>query len=218
MTTKSDKETPEKKVAKAPKVAAKPKATASHATEKKPRVVHKKAVSATSPSAVSAADKPASMKEAANAIAEGMKGVSETPSVVTVKPTLPKDRYQFATGRRKTAIANVRMFSGKGDNLVNKKPFVKYFANPIHQNQAMRPLEITGLATDFYFTSSINGGGINAQSQALRHGLAQALAALDDDIRKILKKNSYLTRDDRKKERKKPGLRGARRSPQWAKR
>jgi len=206
MTNKPDKEIDKKKAIKA----AKPKAAA------KPRAPRKKADSAKV--AAPATKKAPTIKEAAAAITEGIKTSSETPSVVTVKPTLPKDRYQFATGRRKTAIANVRMFSGKGDNLVNKKPFAKYFANPIHQNQALRPLEVTGLATDFYFTSSINGGGINAQSQALRHGLAQALAALDNDLRKVLKKNSYLTRDDRKKERKKPGLRGARRSPQWAKR
>jgi small subunit ribosomal protein S9 len=213
-TTKAHKETEPAK--KAHKAAAKPKAAAhaahpaAHPVEKKPRAPRK--------AAAHPEEKAPSMKEAAVAISEGMKTVSETPVVVTIKPTLPKDRYQFATGRRKTAIANVRMFSGKGDNLVNKKPFTKYFANPIHQNQALRPLEVTGLGTDFYFTSTINGGGINAQSQALRHGLAQALAALDDDLRKVLKKNSYLTRDDRKKERKKPGLRGARRSPQWAKR
>ena len=82
----------------------------------------------------------------------------------------------------------------------------------------MKPLEITGLAGDFYFVSSVHGGGMNAQSQAVRHGIAQALADLDNDVRKVLKKNQFLTRDDRKKERKKPGLRGARRSPQWAKR
>lgn len=201
MTTKSDKETPEKK---APKAAAKPKAPAARAPRKK---------------AAPAAEKAPSMTEAAAAIAEGMGSSAETPAgTPVIKPTLPKDRYQFATGRRKTAIANVRMFSGKGDSLVNKKPFKTYFSNPIHQEQAMRPLEITGLSSDFYFVSSINGGGINAQSQALRHGLAQALADLNDDLRKVLKKNSYLTRDDRKKERKKPGLRSARRSPQWAKR
>lgn len=231
-TTKSDKETlKETPVKKTPKTAAKPKAATVHTArkiaEKKPRVPRKKVEKAeTAEQAVPAAahahahahDKATSMKEAASAITEGIKTIGETPATISVKPTLPKDRYQFATGRRKTAVANVRMFSGKGDNLVNKKPFTTYFANPIHQNQAMRPLEITGLATDFHFTSSINGGGTNAQSQALRHGLAQALAALNDDIRKILKKNSYLTRDDRKKERKKPGLRRARRAPQWAKR
>jgi small subunit ribosomal protein S9 len=213
MTNKPNKQEELKKTPKA----AKPKAAISGkaAVEKKPHTPRKKAESG---HAAPVAEKTASLKDAAASITEGMKTASETPAVISVKPTLPKDRYQFATGRRKTAIANVRMFSGKGDNLVNKKPFTKYFANPLHQNQAMRPLEITGLAADFYFTSSINGGGINAQSQALRHGLAQALAALNDDLRKVLKKNSYLTRDDRKKERKKPGLRGARRSPQWAKR
>lgn len=206
-TTKSDKEITEKKAVKAP---AKPKATAEKAV-KAPKAAPKKAETT--------AEKAVSMKDVASSIAQGMTSGQQTEGVgIAVKPTLPKDRYQFATGRRKTAVANVRMFSGKGENLVNRKPFTTYFLNPLHQNQALRPLEVTGLGTDFYFTSTINGGGINAQSQALRHGLAQALAALNDDIRKILKKNAYLTRDDRKKERKKPGLRGARRAPQWAKR
>ncbi len=203
MTTKSDKDTTEKKVHKT----VKPKAVGS-AVDKKPRTPRKK---------VEETPKTVSMKEAASAIAQGMGSATET-APLAVKPTLAKDKYQFATGRRKTAIANVRLFSGKGDNVVNKKAFDKYFQNSIYRNVVMKPLEITGLATDFYFTATINGGGVNAQSEALRHGLAQALAALDRDVRKILKKNSYLTRDDRKKERKKPGLRGARRSPQWAKR
>lgn len=204
MTTKSDKDTTEKKVTKT----AKPKADVAH-VEKKPRAPRKKAEET---------EKAVSMKEVASAIAQGMGSSATVDAPLAVKPSLAKDRYQFATGRRKTAIANVRLFSGKGDNVVNKKAFDKYFQNSIYRNVVMRPLEITGLATDFYFTATINGGGVNAQSEALRHGLAQALAALDGDVRKILKKNSYLTRDDRKKERKKPGLRGARRSPQWAKR
>lgn len=205
MTTKADKETTEKKVT---KIAAKPKAVA----DKKPRVPRKKAEE-TAP-----VEKTVSMKEVASTIAQGMGSSAATETVMAVKPTLPKDRYQFATGRRKTAVANIRLFSGKGENVVNKKPFTTYFSNSIQQNLVVKPLEIAGLATDFYFTATVNGGGINAQSEALRHGLAQALAALDGDLRKILKKNAFLTRDDRKKERKKPGLRGARRSPQWAKR
>ncbi len=200
------KDTEKKTPAKAPAKAKAP------AAEKKPRAPRK--------AAEAKAEAPAapSMKDAAAAISAGMKSGNDAEAVVAVKPTLAKDRYQFATGRRKTAIANVRIFSGKGDNTVNKKPFKSYFANPIYQEQAMKPLEVTGLAGDFYFVSSVHGGGMNAQSQAVRHGIAQALADLDNDVRKVLKKNQFLTRDDRKKERKKPGLRGARRSPQWAKR
>lgn len=134
------------------------------------------------------------------------------------KPTISGGRYVFATGRRKTAIANVRLFSGKGDSTINKKAVEKYFEPQVLQDELAQPFQLTGLANDFYFTAHINGGGIHAQSQALRHALSQALASMNTEIRSLLKKNGLLTRDDRKKERKKPGLRRARRSPQWAKR
>lgn len=134
------------------------------------------------------------------------------------KPVISGGRYVFATGRRKTAVANIRLFSGSGKSTINKKPLDVYFPHQVYRDELMKPFEITGLAKDFYFTASVNGGGIHAQSQAVRHGLAQALASFNDEIKKILKKNTFLTRDDRKKERKKPGLKRARRSPQWAKR
>lgn len=135
-------------------------------------------------------------------------------------PKAPKtgDRYMFATGRRKTAVANIRLFGGTGDNQVNKKAFDVYFGQASHRDTAVRPLALTGLIGDYYFVASVNGGGVNAQAEAIRHGIAQALSTLNDDIKKVLKKNGFLTRDPREKERKKPGLRRARRSPQWAKR
>lgn len=138
--------------------------------------------------------------------------------VHTVKPEIKDGRYVFATGRRKTAIANVRLFMGEGKSQVNKKPFEQYFAYGYHQEDALKPLQLTGLNKDYFFVAHINGGGPNSQVGALRHGLATALGTLSEDIRKVLKKNGMLTRDDRKKERKKPGLKRARRSPQWAKR
>ncbi len=147
--------------------------------------------------------------------------IEQAPAPVVVslgKPELASGRYVFATGRRKTAVANIRLLSGSSQNQINKKPLEKYFSQSMNQDRAIRALQLTGLAGDFYFTATVNGGGINAQAQAVQHGIAQALASLGEDIRKVLKKNGMLTRDDRKKERKKPGLRGARRSPQWAKR
>ena len=156
-------------------------------------------------------------KEAAEVIVAAEINSPEV-QVITEKPTIAKGRYVFATGRRKTAIANVRLFSGKGDSVVNKKPLEKYFAFEHYQEEVLSPLERTGLAKDFYFTAHINGGGTHSQAQALRHGIATALGQLDEAVRKVLKKNGLLTRDDRKKERKKPGLKRARRSPQWAKR
>lgn len=143
---------------------------------------------------------------------------AEQSSAMVEKPTIDGGRYVFATGRRKTAIANVRMFSGEGESTVNKKKLETYFGQASMRDAALRPLALTGLMHDFYFTAHISGGGTNAQSEALRHGIAQALGSLNDDVRLVLKKNGFLTRDDRKKERKKPGLRGARRAPQWAKR
>ena len=129
-----------------------------------------------------------------------------------------KERYIFATGRRKTAVSNVRLFEGKGDMVVNKKPISQYFGYSFHLDEVIRPFEVTGLNGKYYFTAHINGGGSHSQAGALRHGISIALGKISEDVRKVLKKNGFLTRDDRKKERKKPGLKRARRSPQWAKR
>lgn len=129
-----------------------------------------------------------------------------------------KGRYIFATGRRKTAIANVRLFAGKHDSVVNKMPLNKYFSYEFYLQSINRPFDLTGLGKDYHFTAHVSGGGPNAQAEAVRHGIAIALGTISDDIRRVLKKNGLLTRDDRRKERKKPGLKRARRSPQWAKR
>ena len=129
-----------------------------------------------------------------------------------------KGKYVFATGRRKTSVANVRLFSGHGKHLVNKKPFESYFTYAFYQETALKPFDVTGLAKDYHFEAHLNGGGAHSQAVALRHGIAVALSKISEDLRKVLKKNGFLTRDDRKKERKKPGLKRARRAPQWAKR
>ena len=136
----------------------------------------------------------------------------------THKPTLPEGRYIFATGRRKTSIANVRLFVGKGETLVNKKPLDKYFQYSYYKDEIYKPFSITGLEGHYFFTCHINGGGSHSQAQALQYGISFALGSISPEIRQVLKKNGLLTRDDRKKERKKPGLKRARRSPQWAKR
>lgn len=133
------------------------------------------------------------------------------------KPQL-KPKYIFATGRRKTSVANVRLFEGHGKHVVNKKPLEVFFTYGFYRETALKPFDVTGLGKNYYFTAHLNGGGIHSQAVALRHGLAVALGQTSSDVRKILKKNGFLTRDDRKKERKKPGLKRARRAPQWAKR
>lgn len=149
-----------------------------------------------------------------------VEATAPAPATITLatKPKIDGGRYILATGRRKTAIANVRLFTGSKDNTVNKKAFETYFFQSSQRDTALRPLAITGLLGDFHFTATVNGGGMNAQAEAVRHGIAQALASMNDDLRNVLKKNGFLTRDPREKERKKPGLRRARRSPQWAKR
>lgn len=127
-------------------------------------------------------------------------------------------KYIFATGRRKTSVANVRLFAGSGKHQVNKKPLDSYFSFSFYAEKVLEPFNLTGLGKDYYFVAHVNGGGIHSQAEAVRHGLARALSSTSEEVRNILKKNGLLTRDDRKKERKKPGLKRARRSPQWAKR
>ncbi len=134
------------------------------------------------------------------------------------KPAPQKAGYVFATGRRKTAVANIRLYAGQGESLVNKKPLEDYFKYPFYLQEIEKPFNLTGQGQNYYFICSLSGGGMHAQAKALQHGLATALAKASPEQRKILKKNGLLTRDDRKKERKKPGLKRARRAPQWAKR
>ncbi len=171
------------------------------------------------------AKKTVAKKAPTKHVADDADIVAETQVVTTAKAAKTADhkklgsgKYIFATGRRKTAVANVRMFAGSGENIVNKKALNVYFSEKPQQDSALRPLAVSGLIGEYYFTSHVAGGGRTSQVEAIRHGLAQALATLNSDLQNVLKKNGFLTRDDRKKERKKPGLRGARRSPQWAKR
>ena len=189
------------------------------ATETTKKPAAKKTVAKKTPAAKKPAPKKPTLIDEIAAMPEV--AVEETTQVVATtfaKPTIAKGRYVYATGRRKTAVANVRLFPGSEDSLVNKKKFDVYFGQSALRDSAVRPLALTGLHGDFYFLANVNGGGIAAQADAIRHGIAQALASLNDDMKIVLKKNGFLTRDDRKKERKKPGLRRARRAPQWAKR
>ncbi len=131
---------------------------------------------------------------------------------------LAEGKYAWAVGRRKTSVANVRLFLGKGKSTVNKKDILVYFGNQALVERAFKPLNLTGLESRVYVYVNVNGGGLNSQSEAISHGIATALAKNQPEFRKVLKKNGTLTRDSRMKERKKPGLKGARRGPQWAKR
>ena len=129
------------------------------------------------------------------------------------------DKYYEAVGRRKTAIARVRLYT-RGDKvfLVNDKPFEAYFKGVEFKNIVEAPLVKMNCTDRFRITARVLGGGNNAQAEALRHGITRALVLFNVDFKKRLKKSGYLTRDPRMKERKKPGLKKARRAPQWAKR
>jgi small subunit ribosomal protein S9 len=129
-----------------------------------------------------------------------------------------KDKYIKAIGRRKTAAAQVRIYlSGQGEIVINGKPVEKYFDED-RAVIAMQPLKLTGLGKDFDISILAKGGGVNSQAEAIRHGLARALILVDAELNSAIRAKGWLTRDSRKVERKKPGLKKARRAPQWSKR
>ncbi|MCX7589500.1 MAG: 30S ribosomal protein S9 [Patescibacteria group bacterium] len=127
-------------------------------------------------------------------------------------------RYIEGVGRRKTATARVRIYEEKGDFIVNDKPLNKYFGIERFIKTAKAPLELLKLKDKFSVTVKVVGGGIMAQSEAICHGLARALVKYDQSFKKLLREAGYLTRDPRMVERKKYGLKKARKSPQWQKR
>lgn len=134
------------------------------------------------------------------------------------KDTQP-DRYYEGIGRRKTAVARARIFTrGEKGFSINKKSLKEYF--PIHELQkiALASLDTMKCLDKFKISIVVRGGGLSAQAEAVRHGIARALLLFNPDFRKRLKKAGFLKRDSRMKERKKPGLKRARRAPQWKKR
>lgn len=129
------------------------------------------------------------------------------------------DKYIQAIGRRKSATAQVRLYpGGSGTITVNEKPFATYFPTSTLQATVTRPLTESGKATSVDITVRAVGGGPVGQADAVRLGVARALLLMDESLKATLRAHDLLTRDPRKKERKKFGKRGARRSPQWRKR
>lgn len=127
--------------------------------------------------------------------------------------------FERAVGRRKTAAARVRLFSnGKGTFTINGKPVAEYLPAGLCQEIVVAPLVAVGKEKDFDVTVRVVGGGTQSQAEAIRHGLSRALVKWNEDLKAVLKAEGYLTRDARAKERKKPGLRRARRGRQWRKR
>ncbi len=123
-----------------------------------------------------------------------------------------------STGRRKQAVARVRLRGGDGTVTVNGRDVTDFFANPTHRMILSEPLRLTENEEAFDIDASIHGGGVTGQAGALRLAIARALIELDPDQRAILKRAGFLTRDDRKKESKKYGLKKARKAPQYSKR
>ena len=129
------------------------------------------------------------------------------------------EQYFEGIGRRKTATARVRLYpGGSGKILVNDRPLEDYFPRPVDRHHLLEPLKATETEGRFDITVKVKGGGISGQAGAVRLGIARALLKVDPNLRPVLRKGGFLTRDARVKERKKPGLKRARKAPQYTKR
>lgn len=142
------------------------------------------------------------------------------PAVKKVKTAEPKvKRYHYACGKRKTAVACVKLYeNGAGVVTVNKKPMEHLFSLSHHHQIIKSPFKLTDTDSKFDIDIAVYGGGINSQAEAIRHGISRALVIYDQNLRPVLKHAGFLTRDARMKERKKYGLKRARRAPQFSKR
>ena len=130
-----------------------------------------------------------------------------------------KNPYMYGTGRRKSSVARVRVYpNGSGNITINGRDIEEYFGLETLKMVVRQPLEATGTTGKVDIVATVTGGGVSGQAGALRHGISRALLLVSDDNRPILKKAGFLTRDPRMKERKKYGLKAARRAPQFSKR
>jgi small subunit ribosomal protein S9 len=123
-----------------------------------------------------------------------------------------------ATGRRKESVCRVRFLVGTGKWSINGRPFEDYFSSPTHRMIITEPLRMTNTEGRYDIIAKIEGGGTSGQAGALRHAIARSLVELDPELRGVLKKAGFLTRDAREKERRKYGLKKARKAPQYSKR
>ena len=127
--------------------------------------------------------------------------------------------YFYGTGRRKSSVARVRLYQGTGKITINDRDIDEYFGLETLKLIVRQPLELTETGAKFDVVCRVAGGGVTGQAGAIRHGISRALLQYDSEaLRATLKKAGFLTRDPRMKERKKPGLKGARRAPQFSKR
>jgi small subunit ribosomal protein S9 len=158
-------------------------------------------------------------EERARREAELVGDAEEEPSAASRAPAkIEADARFLATGKRKTSIARVILLPGSGKVEINKRELKEFFPRPLHQTTAMQPLTITGYEGNVDVRVRVHGGGISGQAGAVRHGIARALTEIDPELRGELKRRGYLTRDARAKERKKAGLKKARKRPQFSKR
>lgn len=127
-------------------------------------------------------------------------------------------KYIYALWKRKTAVAQVKLFEWEGKSLINGKDFQEYVKRPDLFSTMLSPLKLVSGEGKYFFEVKVEGSWESAQAQAIRHGLARALSKIDIGIKKTMKINDLLTRDARKVERKKPGLHKARKATQWSKR
>jgi small subunit ribosomal protein S9 len=194
-TEKSEK--PEKKAAKKPAA----KSAAKTAAPKKRAVAPKAKV----------ADKAPAVKP------EAVKVQPEVQANVVVTKALGDQNF-YAVGKRKSAVAQVIISAGNGKITVNELPFDSYFGTPHLQGIVMQAMTSVGVDKSMNIRGKVHGGGINAQAESMRHAIARAIVTFDPESRRTLKKLGFLTRDSRVKERKKPGLKRARRAPQFSKR
>jgi small subunit ribosomal protein S9 len=126
--------------------------------------------------------------------------------------------YYSGTGRRKTAIARVRLLPGEGEFVINGRSLDEHFGNAVNESDVRMPFRVTGTEGRFNVMIKVEGGGVTGQAGAIRHGIARALLELDEANRVPLRQAGLLTRDPRMKERKKYGLKRARKAPQYTKR
>ncbi|MCH7996364.1 MAG: 30S ribosomal protein S9 [Chloroflexi bacterium] len=131
---------------------------------------------------------------------------------------MTEERYFYAIGKRKCAVAKVRLFPGSGTLIVNGKPLEEVLPLRTLQETVQEPFRVAQLTNNYNASIRVSGGGIAGQAQAIRHGIARALVVANEELRPVMRKAGLLTRDSRVKERKKYGLKRARKAPQYTKR
>ena len=131
---------------------------------------------------------------------------------------MEKQAYFYGTGKRKTAVARVRLLPGNGTIVINGKPYEELFPRLEHRRIVVQPLIVTEKISNYNAVVKVTGGGTSGQGGAISHGIARALVKADEKLKPVLRQHGLLTRDDRVKERKKAGLKRARKAPQYTKR